>query len=68
MKMAGIGNLPDLGMCVISGNVELDMMKITAFSGGVVNNWNNTQPESAISAGPHHLSRQIAGRPEFMLN
>ena len=45
VKLAGISIHSDLGVCVISGNVEFDMMKISAFSDGVVNNWNNTQPE-----------------------
>ena len=56
VKLAGISIHSDLGMCVISGSVELDMMEISALSGGVVNNWNNTQPESAMSAGDRIIS------------
>ena len=56
VKLAGISIHSDLGMCVISGNVELDMMEISAFSDGVVNNWNNTQSESAVSAGDRIIS------------
>ena len=64
VKLAGISIHSDLSMCVISGNVELDMMEISAFSYGVVNNWNNTQPEPAKSAGDRIIiSRRIAGRP-----
>ena len=56
VKLAGISIHCDLGMCVISSNVELHMMEISAFSHGVVNNWNNTQPESVISAGDRIIS------------
>ena len=56
-------------MCAISGNVEFDMMKISAFSDGAVNDWNNTQPESAISAGDRIISVDgLEGDPELMLN
>ena len=56
-------------MRVIGGNVELDMLKISAFSDGVVNNWNNTQPESAISAGDRIISVDgLQGDSELMLN
>ena len=49
-------------MCVISGNVEFDMMKISAFSGGVVN------PESAISGGDRIISVDgLQGDFELML-
>ena len=38
-------------------------------SDGVVNNWNNTQPESAISAGDRIISVDgLQGDPELMLN
>ena len=44
-------------------------MEISAFSDGVVNNWNNTQPESAISAGDRIISVDgLQGDPELMLN
>ena len=56
-------------MCVISGNVELHMMEISAFSDGAVNNRNNTQPESAIPAGDRIISVDgLQGDPELMLN
>ena len=56
-------------MCVIGGNVELDMLKISAFSDGVVNNWKNTQPESAIPAGDRIIPVDgLQGDPEVMLN
>ena len=68
MKLAGISIHSDLGMCV-SGNVEFDMLKISAFSDGVVNNWNNTQTESAISAGDRITSVDgLQGDPEMKLN
>ena len=56
MKLAGINIHSDLGMCVISGNVELDMLKIRPSAMVVVNNWHNTQPESAFSAGDPELT------------
>ena len=69
VKLAGISIHSDLGMCVISGNAEFDMLKISAFSDGVVNNWNNTQPESAISAGDRITSVDgLQGDPELKLN
>ena len=69
VKLAGISIHSDLGMCAISGNVEFDMMKIGAFSDGVVNDWNNTQPESAISAGDRIISVDgMQGDPGLMLN
>lgn len=62
-------NGSELGMCVIGGNVKLDMLKISALRDGVVNNWNNTQPESAISAGDRIISvNGLEGDPEQMLN
>ena len=63
LKLAGIS------IRAISGNVEFDMMKISAFSDGVVNDWNNTQPESAISAGDRIISVDgLQGDDELMLN
>ena len=58
-----------LGRVCHSGNVELDMMEISAFNDGVVNNWNNTQPESAISAGDRIISVDgLQGHPELRVN
>ena len=69
VKLAGVSIHSDLGMCVISGNVELDMMETGAFTDGVVNNWNNTQPESAVSAGDRIVSvDRLQGDPELMTN
>ena len=64
VKLAGTSIHSDLGVCVISGNVEFDMMKISAFSDGVVEQLEQHPTRvSNISWRPHHLSRRIAGRP-----
>jgi len=59
----------ELGMCVIGGNVKLDMLKISALRAGVVEDWNRSHSSAAIASGDRIISvNGIDNEPAKMLD
>lgn len=58
----------DLGICVISGNVKLDMLKISGLRSGVVEDWGLANPGSEVLVGDRIIEvNGISNDPPNML-
>eukprot|EP00450_Noctiluca_scintillans_P008356 CAMPEP_0194498760 /NCGR_PEP_ID=MMETSP0253-20130528/15287_1 /TAXON_ID=2966 /ORGANISM="Noctiluca scintillans" /LENGTH=295 /DNA_ID=CAMNT_0039340447 /DNA_START=82 /DNA_END=970 /DNA_ORIENTATION=+ len=58
----------DLGMCVVGGNVKLDMLKISALKEGVIEDWNKLHREQEVMTGDRIICvNGIGADPQAML-